>query len=317
MIKNKKKENTSEFKSTSFRVALLGIIGCLIVIRLVNEFVYPQTQILPGDFFFAVAIAQLFFLWFDEVREKGHILWVQKKKDELNVMKSKFTLITSHELMTPISVIKAYTGLLLEEKLGRLSGDQRHAMDAIERHLTRLEEIRKTLSKLYSGSRLVIERDFKPGFIEELIKLTSNDIIPFVKKRNQALSLEIEENLPPVMMDIKEIRQVLTNLLLNSIRFTPDQGRIIIRAKDIGKDVCVEVEDNGIGIPKDKLQIIFESFYEAGETLQHSSGGIEFKSGGIGLGLTIAKNIIDAHKGKIWAESEVGKYTKLIFTLPK
>ncbi|MGD0337015.1 MAG: HAMP domain-containing sensor histidine kinase [Candidatus Omnitrophota bacterium] len=312
-----KREEGKEFKGAGFRIALIALIFLLVILRVFNIIVYPNIEIIPSNLFFAVAIVQVFFLWLYESKEKKHILWVQKKKEELNEIKSKFTVITSHELTTPITVIKEYMGLLLEEVLGKLNDEQKNAFEIMKKYFGRLEEIQGNLSRLYSGSQEGIEKNMKLDSVQELIKVTAGDMMPFIKKRNQVLALEIEENIAPVMMDVRLIRQVLVNFLLNSIRFTPDSGKIIIRAKDIKTDIRVEVEDNGIGIPKDKLSVIFESFYEAGNSLEHSSGTIEFKSGGIGLGLTIAKNIIDIHNGKIWAESEVGKFTKQIFTLPK
>lgn len=306
-----------QLKINKFRIALLAIIALLIFIHLIDVFIYPGTEILPSEFFFAVAIAQLFFLWFDDVREKYRILWIQKKKEELNEMKSKFALITSHELMTPITVIKGYIDLMTDKLLGNLTEQQKSALDTMGKYFTRLEEIKHNLSKAYSEKAPSFEESLKSSSLEVIIRTTTDDIMPFVKKRNQKLSLEIERDIPHVMMSRGGIRQVLVNLLLNAIRFTPDNGGIIIRARDEKNNIRVEVEDNGIGIPKDKLNSIFEGFYEFQDTDTHSSGSIEFKSSGMGLGLAIAKNIIDAHKGRIWAESEENKFSNFIFTIPK
>ncbi len=304
-------------ETNKFRIALLAIIVLLIIIYLIDVFVYPESEIIPPDFFFAVVIVQLFFLWFDDVREKHRILWLQKKREELGDMKSKFALITSHELMTPITVIKGYINLMTDRLLGDLTEKQKSALSIMNKYFTRLEEIKDSLSKLCSGTSISPKESLQPSSIEILIRTTADDILPFVKKRNQDLRIEIERNIPEVMMDRNGIRQVLVNLLLNAVRFTPDKGNIAIRAKDEKDNIRVEIEDNGIGISKDKLASIFESFYEIQDTNTHSSGSIEFKSGGMGLGLAIAKNIIDAHKGKIWAESEEGRFSNFIFTLPK
>lgn len=312
----KEKEDIKARRS-KFRVVLLAIILLLIPIHLVDVFIYPETEIIPADFFFAAVVVQLFFLWLDDIKEKHRILWVQKKKEELNKMKSKFALISSHELMTPISVIKGYMSLMMDKLLGELTEKQKNALDIMNKYFMRLEEIKNNLTRLYAGASPSFEENLKPSSIEVIVRTTADDIMPFVKKRNQNLSTEIERNIPHVMMDRGGIRQALVNLLLNAIRFTPDNGRIIIRANDDKDNIRVEVQDNGIGIPKDKLSNIFESFYEVQDTDKHSSGSIEFKSGGMGLGLTIAKNIIDAHKGKIWAESEVDKFSNFIFTIPK
>lgn len=233
-------------------------------------------------------------------------------------MKSKFTLITSHELMTPITVIKGYMKMLMNKALGELTEDQKKALDVINKYFGRLEAIKSSLTNLSSmTSPKALHETLKPASIESIIKTTATDMMPFIKKRHQSIGVKIEGAIPQVKMNINGIRQVLVNLLLNAIRFTPDDGRITIRAIDANDSIRVEVEDNGIGIPEDKLKDVFESFYEIQDIQKHSSGTIEFKSSGIGLGLTIAKNIVDSHKGKIWVESEVGKFTRFIFTLPK
>lgn len=314
---NSKSKNDFEYKRSKFRIALLAIMLFLIAIRFVDLFIYPDTDILPANFFFAVAIVQLFFLWFDEVKEKYHILWVQKKKDELNEMKSKFMLITSHELLTPIAVIKLHLSLFAREALGSLSDKQKNALTDMDKHVERLVHIKDALLKIYYGSPDSFRERLKPEPIEPLIRGAADDVMPFVRQRNQNFSIEIDEGIPKAYLGPREIKQVLVNLLLNSIRYTPDNGSIKIKAKDDKDSIRVEVEDNGIGIPSDKLDTIFESFYEAQDTTRHSSGTVEFMSGGIGLGLTVARKIITDHKGRIWAESIPNGFTRLVFTIPK
>jgi len=311
------KKDEMQYQPSKFRVALLVTIIVLIMLHLIDKHVYPHTEILPANFFFSVVIVQLFFLWYDGVKEKHRILWMQKKKNELNDMKDKFALITSHELMTPITIIREYVNLMAEKILGDINEKQKDALGVMNKYFLRLEEIRHNLSQLYVGAPQAIEEKLELTSIEVLARTTAEDIILFIKKRNQKISLEIDRDIPHVLMDRPAIRQVLVNLLLNAIRFTPDKGKIALRAKDGDRSIRVEVEDNGIGIPREKLENIFDSFYEIKDTSQHSSGSIEFNSGGMGLGLTIAKNIINAHEGEIWAESEVGKYSRFIFTLPK
>jgi signal transduction histidine kinase len=300
-----------------FRAAIVALIFAVAALHLADRVIYPETEILPPDFFFALVIALLFFLWFDNVKEKYHILWVQKKKEELNELKTKFSLITSHELRTPTAVIKGYVSLLLDKVLGELTDKQKSALDVMNRYFRRLEEINENLTRLHSGKGMPHSEHVKEAAIESVIRTTADDMMPFIDKRKQKLSVEVVPPIPEVMMDQGGIRQVLVNLLLNAIRFTPDSGTIVVRARESGNEIRVEVTDTGIGIPKEKLDTIFESFYEIQDTDKHSSGSIEFRSGGMGLGLTIAKRIVEAHGGKIWAESKEGKSSNFIFTLPK
>jgi signal transduction histidine kinase len=304
-------------KGNGFKIALLLIIALMIFIRFVEAFVYPNSQILPPDVFLALAIVQIFILWFDSAKEKERIIWVQKRKEELAEMKVKFTLITSHELMTPLTVIKGYVKLLSDKALGALTEKQQESLAVIDKYLIRLEAIKENLTRLSAASPEAIKKKRKSVSVAEIIKATADDMAPFIRKRRQALDLEIGDAIPEVVVDPADIKEVLVNLTLNAIRFTPDNGRICIRAKDSEGSVGVEVEDNGIGIPADKIEHIFESFYEAGDIKKHSSGSIEFKSSGIGLGLAIAKSIISAHGGDIRAESVPGRFSRFTFTLPK
>lgn len=304
-------------KRGQYRVALCLTVIALIAIRFIDVFKYPDTQILSDDFFFAMAVAQLFFLWLDSIHEKHDIIMLQKKREELNEIKEKFAIITAHELLTPVTVIKQYLTLMTDKILGQLTDKQEKALKIVNKNFLKLEHIRYDLARLHLGSAVSFDEKCKLDSVEKVIKGVIEDITPFMKDRKQELSLEIADGIPEVTMAANGISQVLAKLLLNAIRFTPDNGKIIVRAKEEKDKVRVEVEDNGIGIPEDKIHNIFESFYEVQDASKHSSGFAEFNSSGMGLGLAIAKSIIKLHHGKIWVESKKGEFTKFVFTLPK
>ena len=119
-----------------------------------------------------------------------------------------------------------------------------------------------------------------------------------------------------VFGDDRAISHALSNLLINSIRFTPDDGVIQVIVADVGDEVRVTVKDTGIGIPAEEHERVFESMYEVQSSMLHSTGTYEFRSGGLGIGLAITKGIIDAHKGRIWVESEEGRGATFTFALP-
>lgn len=313
----KKSQEGIKVKRNIFSIVLLILLLILILIKLVETVIYPGSEILPPDFFFTLAIVELFLLWYSTVKERDRLLWHQKRREELNEMKTKFTLITSHELMTPVTVIKGYLKLLNDKTLGGLTVSQKGAIDAMQKCSDRLESIWKSLTALSAGRSKSILGPMESASLEPIINDTVTEIKPFIEKRKQSLTVDLQKGMPEVKIDISAVRRVMVNLILNSIRFTPDKGKITIRSREDDRYVSVEVEDNGVGIQKDMLKKIFESFYETADIRKHSSGSVEFKSSGIGVGLTIAKDIIDAHKGKIWAESEPGKFTRVTFTLPK
>ena len=127
--------------------------------------------------------------------------------------------------------------------------------------------------------------------------------------RKQSLDVEVEEGLPPVRADKAKLRQVFLNLLSNATKFTPGGGKLKVEAVRKGDRCQVSVIDNGVGISKEEQERIFEAFYRVDTPLTREKGGT-------GLGLTVARQIIEKHGGRIWVESEYGKGSRFIFTLP-
>ena len=140
---------------------------------------------------------------------------------------------------------------------------------------------------------------------------------PLFEQRRQKYSTEGTDKAVRVDGDPDQIRHVLHNLLLNAIRFTPDDGSIRAILESFESEVRVAVSENVIGVPKEDFNRIFDQFSHSQKVSSHSSGTIEFKSSGLGLGLAIAKRIIEMHRGRIWVESEVGKGSSFYFTLPR
>jgi signal transduction histidine kinase len=135
-------------------------------------------------------------------------------------------------------------------------------------------------------------------------------VTPQVKEKNITLKINIKTVSDRIKADPSQLERVFINLLGNAIKFTPEKGKITISCEDKKDSVEFGVEDTGIGIPKDGLKKVFEEFYRADNALDQ-------KVKGTGLGLSLAKKIVEAHKGKIWVESELGKGTRFNFTIPK
>ena len=153
--------------------------------------------------------------------------------------------------------------------------------------------------------------------LKGIIELTASSLRPHADGKSIKIDVEINEPLPPIYGDPEKIEQILTNLIGNAIKFTPEGGRILITAQSLSHDgkggygdrVAVSVKDTGIGIPSEHLDAIFEKFHQVEGSLQRSVSGT-------GLGLAITKGLVEAHQGKIWVESEVGKGSTFTFTLP-
>jgi two-component system phosphate regulon sensor histidine kinase PhoR len=160
------------------------------------------------------------------------------------------------------------------------------------------------LSRIESGDSPL---KLKPLDVTEVARRVVERLRPQAERAQLELILDMPANLPPVMGDEDRVEQVLVNVIHNAIKFTPPKGKITISSLVEDDHVLISVSDTGIGIPADDLPRIFERFYKVD---QARSGG------GTGLGLAIAKHIVQAHGGRIWAESEEGKGTTVAFSLP-
>jgi len=236
---------------------------------------------------------------------------------KIDSMKSEFVSVASHELRTPLAAIKNAVQLMLSGKTGEINENQKKFLSMAERNINRLTNILNdllNLSRIESGK---IELKFENIELKEIIELTASSLRPHADGKSIQIEVEIPEQLPAVYGDQEKIEQILTNLIGNAIKFTRDGGKILITAKPPPKEkdgwygdrVALSVKDNGIGIPAEHLEAIFEKFHQVESSLHRSVSGT-------GLGLAITKGLVEAHQGKIWVQSEVGKGSTFTFTLP-
>ena len=224
----------------------------------------------------------------------------------LDAVKRDLSANISHELRLPIASVKALAETLAQgaiddpsvakEFLGQINAET----DKLAQMVQELGD----LSRIESGQSPLVKQNIGIG---EVIKRAAERIKPQADRAGLSINIDIASDLPPVAVDRDRIEQVLVNLLHNAIKFTPPGGSITISASSDDSSIRVSVADTGVGISADDLPRIFERFYKADKA---RSGG------GTGLGLAIAKHIIEAHGGKIWAESVEGKGTTFTFTLP-
>jgi signal transduction histidine kinase len=227
-----------------------------------------------------------------------------RKLRDLDSLKAKFISITSHELRTPLTTIYGYASLAATQPL--TAEKQAQALGAIERNVERLMAIVAEITDIaqLKEKRLYLRR--VPLRLETLLPEVVDELRPLAEGRRQAVATSVEGTLPPILADRNRITQVLQQLLLNAIRFTPDGGSISVTARLLAgrqPQVQVSVADTGIGIDADKLATVFEEFYEAIPWQHHHTGTTEFGSAGLGLGLSVVQGIVEEHGGRIWAES--------------
>jgi PAS domain S-box-containing protein len=215
-----------------------------------------------------------------------------------------------HELRNPLNVIIGFSELMLDQVPGPVNKKQRQCLEDIlnsGRHLLGLIDQVLDLSKIESGRT---ELKLAEVSLPEVIESLKNTMLPILKPRRQNLIIRLEEELPTVYADKAKLRQVFFNLLSNSSRFTPEGGRIEIRAQANGSYCQVSVTDNGVGIKKEDQERIFEPFCQLDNAPTRRGGS------GTGLGLVVVKQIVERHGGRIWLESQYGKGSRFSFTLP-
>lgn len=236
------------------------------------------------------------------------ILYNIEELKKVDKLRRELIANVSHDLRNPLAIIQGYIETLMM-KAGTLNKEEvesylRIVLDSSEK-LTRLVSDLFELSKLESGQ---IKANREPFFVNELLYDASKKVSLLSKQKNITIESNISESIPMVFADLSLIDRVIQNLLDNAIKYTPENGKILIMT-DIGKDgVGVVIENTGNGIPADSIPNLFNRYYK----VDKEKSGIE----GTGLGLAIVKKIMDVHNVKIQVESEVGKYTRFNFELP-
>jgi two-component system sensor histidine kinase BarA len=234
---------------------------------------------------------------------KRDLEMVNRKLKEVDVTKLIFIGIASHELKTPLTIIKSNIDFILSEKGGKLPDYLKSYLLSIQRNTNRIQsrmDRMLDLSRLKSG-RLHIYRESL--HLSEVVRGYINEVNLTGRK------ITIQPDIPKdlyVYADRNGFHDIFLNILSNAVKFTSDGGQIKIVARRKDDDILHEIRDTGIGIPKDKIERVFDEFYQV-ETGKH---------GGAGLGLAITKRLVEEHGGKIWVESQLGKGTTFSFTIP-
>ena len=252
---------------------------------------------------------------FEEMRQRERV-YVQSL-EEVARMKTEFINVASHELRTPISIIRGFHDLFATGGLGPITPPQVKALEAIESSLVSLTRVAEDATKMaqIEGERLVLTID--DFDVSTVLRQGVADAIGDAKKRDLDVTIEVEPDLPPARMDSMRIAQAVCQLVRNAIRFTPDGGMIDVRAWRDKDQLVIEVRDTGIGIPEEKARDLFDKSFMVRDSLHHhSSSKLEFNSAGLGLGLAIVRGIIEAHGGTIAVESHISRGTTVTMKVP-
>jgi signal transduction histidine kinase len=231
------------------------------------------------------------------------------KLAELNQLKSNFIAGISHELRTPLTHLKGYLDLLSDGSLGELSSDQQDAVSVLVRAEDKLEQLIEDLIRFSLAGRGEFTLNLKLQDMGGLVQEAAHRVGRLAAAKQIQLEIQADSSLPQVAVDQEKMTWVILQLLDNAVKFTAIGGqiRICTSAGESGVTVCVA--DNGIGIPADRINEIFEPFHQL-------DGSDKRRYGGTGLGLALVRRILEAHGSLIKVQSEVGRGSSFQFTLP-
>jgi two-component system sensor histidine kinase BarA len=268
---------------------------------------------------------------YTELQEKNHALRESfERLKELDRLKSSFLATVSHELRTPLTSVIGYSEMLTEGLAGELNAEQhqyvRTIMEKGENLLALISSI-LDFSKVESGN---LRLNIGPTNLREVVRAASSTVVPMARKQQVSIDLVIGDDVPVIQADAEKVRQALINIIANAIKFNRKGGRVVVEAQRVmvkpqpkkGAEelpaafapvdeemVQLTITDTGIGIPKEKLARIYDSFYQVDNSSTREYGGT-------GLGLAIAKSFVEAHGGTIQAQSEVGRGSTFRIWLP-
>lgn len=229
-----------------------------------------------------------------------------KVLEQMDRAKASFIEVAAHELRTPLTLVKGYTQMLAMK-----SKDEPETIALTQGILDGSDRMQEIVGSMLDVSRIdskmlkILPEDANLGVVLGRACKTFQDAL---KERNLTLAMQGVDGLPILQADPDQLYKVFYHLVINAIKYTPDGGRItihghLVESGDRQNEVEIVISDTGIGIEPEHHQLIFEKFYQTGEVYMHSSGKTKFKGGGPGLGLAIARGIIEAHGGRIWVES--------------
>lgn len=316
-------DRKTSFLQATFAALLLAIIVALEYFGILHHYclkrfiIYDQHRNLiyiAGVFF--VFISTLYIAVYMATSISGRLRQRERTLEEANLQleendrrKSEYVLRVTHGIKEHLSSIQACLEPVSAGITGELNPKQ---FDLVQRAVHRTEKLTFFVKALLHITRIKLSKEIKTDYfsLKNLIPEVIGYISSKAKDKNIRVASVVEPGIDKIMGAKEYIQEMLTNLLANSVKYTPAGGKIDIKIKDIGGRVLIEIIDNGIGIPANEIPKLFEEFYRA-------SNARELERDGTGLGLSIAKRVVEMHNGRIWVESEEGKGSKFSIELPK
>lgn len=271
------------------------------------QIIYRKEVELAKDYVIELSVLSLGTLGNDI----GHLIVLHDVSREKKVekMEIEFVSLAAHQLRTPLSIIKWSMSMLKKGDFGKLTKGQNELVKSTFRNNERLVTLVNDLlniSRIEEGRYLYKLAEVN---IKEIVRVVLETFEDQIKNRKIIIELEEPDTMPQIMLDAEKIKIVVQNFVDNAIKYSPDGGKIIVALQNDGKNIELKVQDFGIGIPKLQQDKVFTKFFRGDNAIRTNAVGS-------GLGLFLSKNIIEAHGGIIWFESNEGKGASFYFTLP-
>ena len=326
-------QKTKQARSNKiFGIETISYDSLFAPIKIGDEFfgvveLFRQTPFLPEDVTCFQAITHQVALPLRSAKLYEEISITNKKLEKLEKLKSEFVSIVSHELRTPLTPINNSLEIVLNEQAGPLSDDAKNFISMAKRNIQRLSGIIEDLLDLSRIQTGKLDFKYKTVDITPSLELLQRTFLQVANEKSININLDIQDKLPEVYADIRRIEQILSNLVSNALKFTSPDGDINIEAnivnhyeinqenlvspvtKPNGQYIKISVSDNGIGIKKEDIPKIFDKFSQIESSLKRNNGGV-------GLGLTITKQLIDSHLGVIEVDSKEQEGSTFTVYLP-
>lgn len=232
-----------------------------------------------------------------------------RRAEEVERLKSAFLSTVSHELRTPLSSIRGFVEIILSGRTGALTPVQRDFLESVQASTKQLHRLVEDIMQLSLAEAGQLRLECRPSDLAELVRIVARQLRPQAEVAAVTLELILPPMLPAVECDPARIEQVLANLIDNALKFTPSDGQVVVTADTNAEEVWISIRDTGPGIPTDEQRKIFDRLYQ----VQH---GLNRGYGGAGLGLTIAKHLVEGHGGRIEVVSHDGQGATFTIHLP-
>jgi signal transduction histidine kinase len=279
------------------------------VMGVIRVYTAEQHYFTRSEIHFVQEVANLGAIALERARELEQCFMEVDKLEEGRRQFVRFLSVVAHDLQSPLVATQSILSYIEDGYTGEITDGQK---DLLQRGIRRIDELLMLITDLLDIPRIEagqLVREMQELSLNEVIKQAGMGLDNMARQKGLELKIELPESSPRVYASSRRLQQVLNNLISNAINYTRD-GMVLVRVKEYESEVAIEVTDTGIGIPPDELPKIFDDFFR----------GRKAGKKGTGLGLSISKRIVEAHGGKLWAESpclETGMGSKFTFTLPK